>query len=73
MNTLLLIIGGLVLLALVMVGIGYLLDKYGISKKIMEWLAYLKENAPTYKRWLITGGIVLLLLIVLIVVLIIIF
>ena len=72
MNTVLLIIGGLVLLVVVMVGIGYLLDKYGVSKKIMEWLAYLKSNAPTYKRWLITGAIVLLLLIALIVILIII-
>ena len=73
MSTILLIIGGLVLLAGLMLGIGYLLDKYGISKKITEWIAYLKTNAPTYKRWLITGAIVLLLLIALIVVLIIIF
>ena len=73
MSTVLLIIGGLVLLAGLMIGIGYLLDKYGISSKIKEWVVYLKTNAPTYKRWLITGAIVLLLLIALIVVLIIIF
>ena len=73
MSTVLLIIGGLVLLAGLMLSIGYLLDKYGVSSKLKEWVAYLKTNAPTYKRWLITGAIVLLLLIALIIVLIIIF
>ena len=73
MTTVLLIIGGLVLLVGLMIGIGYLLDKYGVSSKIKEWVAYLKTNAPTYKRWLITGAIVIILLIALIVVLIIIF
>jgi hypothetical protein len=72
MGTVLLIIGGLVLLAGLMLGIGYLLDKYGISQIIKEWAVFLKNNAPTYKRWLITGAIVLLMLIALIVVLIII-
>jgi hypothetical protein len=73
MSTVILIIGGLILLIGLMVGIGYLLEKYGISTKIKKWVVYLKSNAPTYKRWLITGAIVLLLLIALIVVLIIIF
>jgi hypothetical protein len=73
MSTVLLIIGGLVLLVGLMIGIGYLLDKYGVSSKMKEWVAYLKTNAPKYKRWLITGAFVLLFLIALIVVLIIIF
>ena len=73
MSTVLLIIGGLVLLVGLMIGIGYLLEKYGVSSKIKEWVTYLKTNAPTYKSWLITGAIVLILLIALIVVLIIIF
>jgi len=73
MGTVILIIGGLILLFGLMVGIGYLLEKYGISNKITEWIAYLKTNAPSYKRWLITGAVVLLLLIALIVILIIIF
>ena len=73
MSTIVLIIGGLVLLVGLMIGIGYLLEKSGAMAKLKEWLAYLKSNAPTYKRWLITGGVVLLLLIALIVILIIIF
>lgn len=73
MSTILLIIGGVILLLGLMIGVGYFLEKSGAIDKLKEWLAYLKNNAPTYKRWLITGGIVLLLLIALIIFLILIF
>ena len=53
--------------------IGYLLERVGVIAKIKEIIAYLQENFPTYKRWLITGGIALALLIALVILLIIIF
>ena len=73
MSTIILIVGGVMLLIALIVTIGYLLEKYGISDKLQEWLAKLRKQWPSYKRWFITGASALLLLIILIVVLIIIF
>ena len=73
MSTIILIIVGLVAGLALLVGIGYLLERYGVIAKIKEIIAYLQKNFPTYRRWLITGGIALALLIVLVVILIIVF
>jgi hypothetical protein len=73
MSTIILIVVGLVAGLALLVGIGYLLERVGVIAKIKEIIAYLQENFPTYKRWLITGGIALALLIALIILLIIIF
>jgi hypothetical protein len=73
MSTIVLIIVGLVAGLALLVGIGYLLERYGVIAKIKEIIANIEENVPTFKRWLITGGIALVLLIGLIVLLIIIF
>lgn len=73
MSTIILIVVGLVAGLTLLVGIGYLLERYGVTAKIKEAIGHLKENFPTYKRWLITGAVALGLLIALIVILIIIF
>ncbi len=73
MSTIVLIVVGLVAGLALVIGIGYLLEKYGVIAKIKEVIAYIKENYPTYRRWLITGGIALALLIALVILLIIIF
>ena len=73
MSTIVLIIVGLVAGLALLIGIGYLLERYGVIAKIKEIVANIQEEVPTVKRWLITGGIALALLIGLIVLLIIIF
>ncbi|HSG19087.1 MAG TPA: hypothetical protein VLE70_22535 [Anaerolineae bacterium] len=73
MSTIVLIIVGLVAGLALLVGIGYLLERYGVIAKIKEIVANIEERVPTLKRWLITGGIALALLIGLVVILIIIF
>ncbi|UCG24402.1 MAG: hypothetical protein JSW55_20165 [Chloroflexota bacterium] len=73
MSTIVLIIVGLVAGLALLVGIGYLLERYGVIAKIKEIFANIQEQVPTLKRWLITGGIALALLIGLIGLLIIIF
>ena len=73
MSTIILIIVGLVVALALVIGIGYLLERFGVVAKIKEIVAYLQENFPTYKRWLITGAIALALLVALIIILIIIF
>ena len=73
MSTIVLIIVGLVAGLALLIGIGYLLERYGVIAKIKKIVANIQEEVPTVKRWLITGGIALALLIGLIVLLIIIF
>ena len=73
MSTIILILGGLIALVALLIVIGYLLERYGIVAKVKEIFARLQGNFPTYRRWLITGGITLLLLVGLILILIIIF
>jgi hypothetical protein len=73
MSTIILIVVGLVAALALLIGIGYLLERFGVIAKIKEIGAYLQENYPTYRRWLITGGIALALLLALVILLIIIF
>jgi len=73
MSTIILIVVGLVAGLALVIGIGYLLERAGVTAKIKELIGQFKENFPTYRRWLITGAVALALLIALIVILIIIF
>jgi hypothetical protein len=73
MSTIVLIIVALVAGVALLVGIGYLLERYGVIAKIKQVIGQIQEQFPAFRRWLITGGIALALLIALIVVLIIIF
>jgi hypothetical protein len=73
MSTIILIVVGLVAALAIVIGIGYLLERYGVTAKIKELFDRLKENFPTYKRWLVTGLVALGLLIAVIVLLVIIF
>ena len=73
MSTIILIIVGLIAFLALVIGIGYLLERSGVTGKIKEVAGQLKENSPTYRRWLITGAIALALLAAVIILLIIIF
>ena len=73
MSTIFLIVLGLIGGVILLVVIGYLLEKAGVIDKLKDVYASLKSNFPTYKRWLITGGIAAALLLILVIILIIIF
>jgi hypothetical protein len=62
MSTIVLIIAGLIAAVALLIGIGYLLEKYGAVDKVKEAYAAIRSNYPTLRRWLIIGGIALLLL-----------
>lgn len=73
MSTIILIIIGIVAAILLLVGLGYLLDRYGATAKAKEGYDYVQENYPKFRRWLIVGAIAVGLLGIVIILLIIIF
>lgn len=73
MSTIILIIVGVVVGLLLLVGIGYLLDRYGVTAKVKEGIGNLQKNYPTIRRWLTTGAIAVALLAVIVIILVIIF
>ena len=73
MSTIILIIIGVVAAILLLVGLGYLLDRYGATEKAKAAVDYVKENYPKVRRWLVVGAIAVGLLGIVIVILIIIF
>lgn len=72
MNTIILIIAGIVGGLLLLVGIGYLLDKYGVVDKVKEAVGHVQENYPTIRRWLAIGAVAVGILGVVIIILLII-
>jgi len=68
-----LIIIGIVAALLLLVGVGYLLDRYGATKKAKAGVDYVQENYPKFRRWLVVGAIAVGLLGIVVVALIIIF
>ena len=72
MNTIILIVAGLVAGLLLLVGIGYLLDKYGVVDKVKEGVGRVQKNYPTIRRWLAIGAVAVGILGVVIIILIII-
>lgn len=73
MSTIILIVIGIVVAILLLVGLGYLLDRYGATSKVKEGVDYVQENYPKFRRWLVVGAIAVGLLGIGIVILIIIF
>ncbi len=67
------IIIGIVAAILLLVGLGYLLDRYGATEKVKAAVDYVQENYPKFRRWLVVGAIAVGLLGIVIVALIIIF
>jgi hypothetical protein len=59
LSTIILSIVGLVAGLALLIGIGYLLERYGVTGKIKEVAGQIKKNFPTYRCWLITGAIAL--------------
>jgi hypothetical protein len=72
MSTIILIIIGIVAAILLLVGLGYLLDRFGVTEKAKEGYDYIKENYPKFRRWLTVGAIAVGLLGIVIIVLLII-
>lgn len=62
MSTILLILLGIVAAILLLVGIGYLLDRFGVTGKVGEAYEYMVTNFPKFKRWLKVGAVALGLL-----------
>ncbi|GMQ79155.1 MAG: hypothetical protein BMS9Abin02_1714 [Anaerolineae bacterium] len=73
MSTIILIIVGIVAAILLLVGLGYLLDRYGVTDKVKSGYDYVQENYPKFRRWLVFGAITVGLIGIVIIVLIIIF
>ena len=73
MSTIVLIVVGIVAAILLLVGLGYLLDRYGVTEKAKAGVDYVQQNYPKFRRYLIVGAIAVGLLGIVIVVLIIIF
>ena len=73
MSTIVLIIVGLIAGVVLLIGVGYLLERLGVIDKLKQIYADIISKFPTIKRWLITGAIALVLLIGLVVLLLIIF
>jgi hypothetical protein len=72
MSTIILIIAGIIGGLLLLVGLGYLLDKYGVVDKVKTGVGYVQENYPTFRRWLAIGAVALGILGLVIIILIII-
>ena len=72
MSTILLIIAAIIGGIVLLVGIGYLLDRYGVVDKVKTGVGYVQENYPTFRRWLAIGAVALGILGVVIIILLII-
>jgi uncharacterized membrane protein len=59
MSTFLLIIAAIIGGILLLVGLGYLLDRYGVVDKVKTGVGYVQENYPTFRRWLAIGAVAL--------------
>ncbi len=73
MSTIILIIVGIIAAILLLVGLGYLLDRFGVTDKVKSGYDYVQENYPKFRRWLAFGAIAVGLLGIVIIVLIILF
>jgi hypothetical protein len=69
MSTILLIIAAIIGGIVLLVGIGYLLDRYGVVDKVKTGVGYVQENYPTFRRWLAIGAVALGILGVVIIIL----
>ena len=57
MSTIILIVIGIFAGILLLVGIGYLLDRYGVTGKVKGGVDYMRENKPIFKSRLVVGAI----------------